>query len=578
MSLPSLRTETMSDALAEKIARIRKTGFTLAPEAATERMRAVINKGNREEDLLRAVRVGLPERLVAPQALLHDRPARGARRGRGGHRRAGEALPRRGAPGAAEGAGLGGHPPRRVHLRAQAVHALPVGADDHAGGDPPAPGARHRRAGRPQRRHPVQAARLARSRPSRARSRSATGASAPRCSPPTARGQRLDGWTEWFDEGRWIAAFAEMRAGPRRRARLVRPPPPPPRRGPPLGPDRLRRRRRPYLQKQLAAARNLAEVAGLRARARARVCGACDYDVVKNRIYEAEDYVPEPPPPPRAAGAAGPDPRPGPLREAGAARRPLAPRDRCTPLLRSVRRAGLPVAFSQGYPPEAAGLLRAGAAGRGREPCEHLDLELVGLGTTRRRWRSGSAGELPEGLTRPRRAEIVDPGALSISESVRAVHYRVEFPQGLERGGALPEGRGLSCGGPVGRTRTAPPKTREKKTKPEGRGTEAKGDRFEGDRDPPAVEGPGRVAFSLKADPSGSAKPAEVLAAIFGDGAPPRGVKVLKEGVSFARTANGRPRLPAARTSLRSTPETKRTRPAEVAHDAAAGREENAKL
>ena len=55
MSLPSLRTETMSDSLAKKIGRIRKTGFTLAPEAATERMRAVINKGNREEDLLRAV-------------------------------------------------------------------------------------------------------------------------------------------------------------------------------------------------------------------------------------------------------------------------------------------------------------------------------------------------------------------------------------------------------------------------------------------------------------------------------------------------------------------------------------------
>jgi len=56
-----------------------------------------------------------------------------------------------------------------------------------------------------------------------------------------------------------------------------------------------------------------------------------------------------------------------------------------------------------------------------------------------------------------------------------------------------------------------------------------------------AVEGPGVVAFSLRADPSGSAKPAEVLAAIFGDGAVPVGVKVLKEGVSFERTGEGRP-------------------------------------
>ena len=54
-----------------------------------------------------------------------------------------------------------------------------------------------------------------------------------------------------------------------------------------------------------------------------------------------------------------------------------------------------------------------------------------------------------------------------------------------------------------------------------------------------AVEGRATVAFSLRADPSGSAKPAEVLAAIFGDGEPPRGVKVLKEGVSFARAGEG---------------------------------------
>ena len=56
-----------------------------------------------------------------------------------------------------------------------------------------------------------------------------------------------------------------------------------------------------------------------------------------------------------------------------------------------------------------------------------------------------------------------------------------------------------------------------------------------------ALEGEGRVIFSLKADPSGSAKPAEVLAAIFGDGVPPRGVKVLKEGVSFERAQHGPP-------------------------------------
>jgi hypothetical protein len=51
-----------------------------------------------------------------------------------------------------------------------------------------------------------------------------------------------------------------------------------------------------------------------------------------------------------------------------------------------------------------------------------------------------------------------------------------------------------------------------------------------------ALEAPGRVAFSLKADPTGSAKPAEVLAVLFTDREMPQGVKVLKEGVSFARS------------------------------------------
>ncbi|MFN2547591.1 MAG: TIGR03960 family B12-binding radical SAM protein, partial [Myxococcales bacterium] len=55
ISLPSLRTETMSPHLAEQIKRVRKSGFTVAPEAATERMRRVINKGNTEANLLHAV-------------------------------------------------------------------------------------------------------------------------------------------------------------------------------------------------------------------------------------------------------------------------------------------------------------------------------------------------------------------------------------------------------------------------------------------------------------------------------------------------------------------------------------------
>ncbi len=51
VSLPSLRVGTLSARLANEIKRVRKTGFTLAPEAGSERLRQLINKGIKEEDL-----------------------------------------------------------------------------------------------------------------------------------------------------------------------------------------------------------------------------------------------------------------------------------------------------------------------------------------------------------------------------------------------------------------------------------------------------------------------------------------------------------------------------------------------
>ncbi|HEU0265132.1 MAG TPA: TIGR03960 family B12-binding radical SAM protein [Geobacterales bacterium] len=52
VSLPSLRVGSLTRELAEEVKRVRKTGFTLAPEAGSERLRQVINKGITEEDLL----------------------------------------------------------------------------------------------------------------------------------------------------------------------------------------------------------------------------------------------------------------------------------------------------------------------------------------------------------------------------------------------------------------------------------------------------------------------------------------------------------------------------------------------
>ena len=56
LALPSLRVETLTDTLINQIKRVRKTSFTLAPEAGTQRLRDVINKGNTEEELLATAR------------------------------------------------------------------------------------------------------------------------------------------------------------------------------------------------------------------------------------------------------------------------------------------------------------------------------------------------------------------------------------------------------------------------------------------------------------------------------------------------------------------------------------------
>ncbi len=52
VSLPSLRLNSFSVSVLEQIQKVRKTGLTFAPEAGTQRMRDVINKGVTEEDLM----------------------------------------------------------------------------------------------------------------------------------------------------------------------------------------------------------------------------------------------------------------------------------------------------------------------------------------------------------------------------------------------------------------------------------------------------------------------------------------------------------------------------------------------
>jgi radical SAM family uncharacterized protein/radical SAM-linked protein len=55
VSLPSLRAGTLTPALMELIKQVRKTGFTIAPEAGSQRLRDVINKNINEKEIIDTV-------------------------------------------------------------------------------------------------------------------------------------------------------------------------------------------------------------------------------------------------------------------------------------------------------------------------------------------------------------------------------------------------------------------------------------------------------------------------------------------------------------------------------------------
>ena len=55
LSLPSIRADRIKEYMFRELSKVRKSGFTIAPEAGSQRMRDAINKGLTEEDVLAAV-------------------------------------------------------------------------------------------------------------------------------------------------------------------------------------------------------------------------------------------------------------------------------------------------------------------------------------------------------------------------------------------------------------------------------------------------------------------------------------------------------------------------------------------
>ncbi len=59
VSFPSMRLDSFNEHIAQFVAEVRKSGFTFAPEAGSERLRQVINKNITEEDLFHSVEIAL---------------------------------------------------------------------------------------------------------------------------------------------------------------------------------------------------------------------------------------------------------------------------------------------------------------------------------------------------------------------------------------------------------------------------------------------------------------------------------------------------------------------------------------
>jgi len=98
ISLPSLRVGSLTPELMSEIKKVRKTGFTMAPEAGSERLRQVINKGIKEQDLIESAQaafelgwriiklyfmIGLPTETEKDLDALVDLAARVKAAGRG---------------------------------------------------------------------------------------------------------------------------------------------------------------------------------------------------------------------------------------------------------------------------------------------------------------------------------------------------------------------------------------------------------------------------------------------------------------------------------------------------------------
>jgi radical SAM family uncharacterized protein/radical SAM-linked protein len=424
ISLPSLRTETMNARLAEQIKRVRKSGFTVAPEAATERMRRVINKGNAEKDLLHAVdtifeagwdlvkfyfMIGLPGERDEDVRAIVTLCAEALRRGKKLNHRAeinvgvSTFCPKPFTPfqwdpmisleETQRKQGLLRDELRKLGRGFRELHVKPHDARQGALEGALALGDRRLSTA------VLQAYR---------------------------NGQRLDGWTEHFKLQIWQQAFARTEAEHgvglhffahrEKGEREV------------LPFDHIDCEvTKPYLWKERM--KSLSESAThdcAYGDETCTACGACDYEVVDTVVYHPEEYRPQPRPAPGPLPAERTFLRMRYAKEGVAVA--LSHLETMTALLRTFRRASLSIPHSQGFHPKPKASFGPACPVGTESRAEYLDLELYG------ELRAEDVAErvrarLPQGF-RLLSCDRLQGSEAALNRSIRGIEYRVELPEG----------------------------------------------------------------------------------------------------------------------------------------------------
>ncbi|MBI5546726.1 MAG: TIGR03960 family B12-binding radical SAM protein [Deltaproteobacteria bacterium] len=520
ISLPSLRTETMTEGLARQIAQIKKTGFTIAPEAATERLRRAINKGNSEESLLGAVRsvfgngwglvklyfmIGLPTETeedvlaighLAKRAL---RVAREIRKEAQINVSVSTFVPKPFTPFQWD-AMISVEETMRRHdlLRAAFPRKGPLVYKYHE-----AQGSL------------VEAA-LARG---DRRAASAVLAA-------WRAGQVLDGWTEHFSFERWQTAFQAMEQEHGISASWL------------ANRERSTDEILPWDHLDAGVDKSFL----LKERERSRqgetlvdcvagscsACGACDSKALENRLYTVSDLPPGPAPAGAdgaAQGAASTEPPAqrvkGPLIRLRYAKRSraiaLGHLETMNAVLRALRRSGLPVSYSQGFNPRPRVSFGPACPVGVESEAEYIDLELatqVGAEGVR-----AALGPQMPTLLPLLEVQELDQGSPALGADLSAVRYLVQLGPGAEESEL---DRYVETFRAAEKVETSRVKADRRIRVVDLKAAVLHLERVK----------QGEVAFELKAGNEASAKPSEVLACVF-PGLPV--VRIAKQAVVFSQ-------------------------------------------